>query len=65
MFVFDTSAYLNGANHHYFLDTMGGVWTLVEESIDNGAIVVPREVYREVLDQGTRSLPCSRGTRTP
>jgi hypothetical protein len=51
VFVFDTSAFINGSRHHYYLDTMAGVWTLVEESIDDGRIVVPREVYRELLAQ--------------
>ncbi len=51
MFVFDTSAFINGSRHHYFLDTMAGVWTLVEAAIDDGRVVVPREVYRELLAQ--------------
>lgn len=51
MFVFDTSAFINGSRHHYYLDTMAGVWTLVEASIDDGRVVVPREVYRELLVQ--------------
>jgi hypothetical protein len=51
VFVFDTSAFINGSRHHYFLDTMPGVWTLVEAAIGDGRIVVPREVYRELLAQ--------------
>lgn len=51
MFVFDSSAFINGSRHHYYLDTMAGVWRLVEESIDDGRVVVPREVYRELLAQ--------------
>ncbi len=51
MFVFDTSAFLNGSRHHYFLDTMRPIWTLVEEAIDNGRVVLPREVYREIVAQ--------------
>jgi hypothetical protein len=51
VFVFDTSAFLNGARHHYFFDTMPGVWALVEETIDDGRVIVPREVYRELFDQ--------------
>ena len=50
-FVFDSGAFINGAQHHYFLDTMAPVWGLVETSIDDGRIVVPREVYREVRAQ--------------
>lgn len=51
MFVFDSSAFINGCRHHYFLDTMRPVWTLVEVAIDDGRIVVPREVFREVAHQ--------------
>jgi hypothetical protein len=51
VFVFDTSAFINGSRHHYFLDSMAGVWTLVEAAIDDGRVVVPREVYRELLAQ--------------
>jgi Domain of unknown function (DUF4411) len=51
VFVFDTIAFINGSRHHYFLDTMPGVWTLVEAAIGDGRIVVPREVYRELLAQ--------------
>lgn len=51
MFVFDTSAFINGSRHHYFLDSMPGVWALVEAAIDDGRVVVPREVYRELLAQ--------------
>jgi hypothetical protein len=51
VFVFDTSAYLNGSRHHYFLDTMRPVWTLVEQTIDDGRVVLPREVYREIVAQ--------------
>lgn len=51
MFVFDTSAFVNGSHHHYFLDTMRPVWTLVEVAIEDGRVVVPSEVYREILRQ--------------
>jgi hypothetical protein len=51
VFVFDTSAFLNGSRYHYFIDTMPGVWALVERAIEDGRIVVPREVYRELLAQ--------------
>src|ERR1700733_9479205 len=50
-FVFDSSAFINGARHHYFLDSMAAVWTLVEEEIENGSVVVIREVYREIKVQ--------------
>jgi hypothetical protein len=29
-FVFDSSAFINGARHHYYPDTMRAVWDLVE-----------------------------------
>ena len=51
MFVFDSSAFINGSRHHYPLDTMPSVWRLVEDAIDDGRVIVPREVYREILDQ--------------
>lgn len=30
---------------------MPSVWRLIEDAIDDGRVIVPREVYREVLDQ--------------
>lgn len=51
MFVFDSSAFINGSRHHYHLDTMPSVWRLVEDGIDDARVIVPREVYREILDQ--------------
>jgi hypothetical protein len=51
LFVFDSSAFINGANHHYFVDTMQPVWALVEEAIDDGRVIVPREVFNEVENQ--------------
>ncbi len=48
--MFDSSAFINGTRHYYF-DTMRAVWTLIEEAIDDDRIIVPREVYREVVDQ--------------
>lgn len=50
-FVFDSSAFINGARHHYYLDTMRAVWDLVETAIDDGRIILIRAVYREVLEQ--------------
>ncbi len=35
----------------YFPDSMPAVWNLVEQQIDEGHVIVPREVYREVLAQ--------------
>jgi len=51
VFVFDTSAFINGSRHHYYLETMQPVWDLVEQAIDDGRIVIPREVYREIVEQ--------------
>ena len=51
MFIFDSSAFINGSQHHYYLDTMGSVWALIEEAIDDGRVVIPREVFREVVEQ--------------
>jgi hypothetical protein len=46
--VFDTSAYINGRHDHFFPKMFAPVWTLVEEAIDDGRIILPREVYREL-----------------
>ena len=47
MFVFDTSAYINGWRDHYPPQTFPGVWSLVEEALVDGRVVSPREVYNE------------------
>lgn len=49
--MFDTSAFINGAHHHYYIESMPSVWQFVESRIDQGGIIVPREVYREVPRQ--------------
>lgn len=51
MYVFDSSAFINGARHHYYLNTMAAVWDLVEVAIEDGRVIVPREVFREVTFQ--------------
>jgi len=51
VFVFDTSAFINGSRHHYFITTMRSVWDLIEGSIDDGRVVIPHEVYREIVQQ--------------
>jgi len=51
VFVFDSSAFINGARHHYHLDTMRPIWALVERGVDDGRIIVPREVFREIANQ--------------
>jgi hypothetical protein len=48
MFVFDTSAYINGRRDHFFPKTFPSVWKLVSESVNDGRIICPRAVYREV-----------------
>ncbi len=48
MFVFDTSAYINGQRDHLPIATFPTVWQLVADSIDRGDVVLPREVYREL-----------------
>lgn len=48
MFVLDTSAYLNGWHDHYPPETFPSVWSLIEEALDDGRIVGPREVCNEL-----------------
>lgn len=50
-FVFDTSAYLNGWRDHYPPPTFSGVWDLVGSALEDGRIVLPREVLREITAQ--------------
>jgi Domain of unknown function (DUF4411) len=48
VFVFDTSAYINGWRDHYPPTTFPGVWALIEEAFDDGRVLSPREVYNEL-----------------
>ena len=48
MFVFDTSAYMNGRRDHFRPSFVPTLWTVVEQAIDDGRIILPREVYREL-----------------
>src|SRR4051812_13816426 len=48
MLVFDTSAYLNGWHDHYPPATFPSVWALIVEALEDGRVVMPREVYREL-----------------
>lgn len=48
MLVFDTSAYLNGWNHHYRPQTFPSVWELVAQGVQDGRIITPREVFNEL-----------------
>ena len=49
MLVLDTSAYLNGRKDHYPPATFPSVWALIEAGMQDGRIVPPREVYRELV----------------
>jgi hypothetical protein len=49
VFVFDTSAYINGWRDHYPPATFPGVWTLIDEAFEDGRILSPREVYNELV----------------
>ena len=49
MLVFDTSAYINGWRDHYPPGTFPSVWDFITEAMGLGRIILPREVYRELL----------------
>jgi hypothetical protein len=49
--VFDTSAYINGQRDHLPRATFPSVWKLIEDAIDDGRIILPREVFRELTAQ--------------
>jgi hypothetical protein len=49
MFVFDTSAYLNGWHDHLPPKTFGSVWTFISDEMAKGRIIAPREVLTELL----------------
>lgn len=51
MFVFDTSAYINGWHDHYPPATFPSVWTLIEAALDDGRAISPRAVYTELMDK--------------
>ena len=48
MFVFDTSAYINGWHDHYPSETFPSVWDLIDAALNDGRVVGPREVFREI-----------------
>ena len=48
MFVFDTSAYINGWRDHYPPATFPSVWLLIEAAFDDQRVISPREVYNEL-----------------
>lgn len=47
-FVLDTSAFVNGWNHHYRLPVFQGVWDALGDAIDQGTVVAPSEVLVEL-----------------
>lgn len=49
MLVLDTSAYINGRRDHLMPGTFPSVWKLVEEALADGRIILPREVFRELV----------------
>lgn len=49
MFVFDTSAYINGWHDHYPPATFPSVWSLIEAALGDGRVISPREVYSELM----------------
>jgi hypothetical protein len=51
MFVFDTSAYVNGWRYHYPPETFPGVWEFIEAAMDDGRVLSPRAVYNELGDK--------------
>ncbi len=51
MFVFDTSAYINGWRDHYPRLTFPGVWNFIEMRMDSGHIISPREVFNEIKEK--------------
>jgi hypothetical protein len=48
MFVFDSSAYINGWRDHYPPTTFPSVWALIEECFGDERVLSPREVYNEL-----------------
>lgn len=48
MFVFDTSAFLNGWHDHLPPSTFGSVWEFIGAAMENGQIIAPREVLTEL-----------------
>lgn len=48
MFVFDTSAFINGWRYHYPPSTFPGVWELIAEALGDGRVIAPREALNEL-----------------
>jgi hypothetical protein len=51
VFVFDTSAYINGWRDHYPPTTFPSVWSLIEAAFDDLRVISPREVYNELTQK--------------
>ncbi len=51
MLVCDTSCYINGQRDQLPLSTFPSVWAAVGEAINDGRIILPRAVYRELTEQ--------------
>jgi hypothetical protein len=47
-FILDTSAFINGWNHHYRLPVFEGVWNALGAAMNDGVIVAPSEVLVEL-----------------
>lgn len=47
-FVLDTSAFVNGWNHHYRLPVFEGVWDAIGDAMDQGIVASPSEVLVEL-----------------
>lgn len=47
-FVLDTSAFINGWNHHYRLPVFAGVWDAIGDAMDRNVVVAPSEVLVEL-----------------
>ena len=61
MLVFDTGCFINGWRDHYPPSTFPSVWTLLGAAIADGRIVVPREVYRELMKKDDDVSAWARG----
>lgn len=48
MFVFDTSAFINGWNDHYSGPSFERVWSFVADGMEDARIIAPRAVHHEI-----------------
>lgn len=63
MLVFDTSALINGWRIHYPPRTMPSVWRAIEQAVDGGQIILPREVYSELEAKDDELLAWAKARR--